>query len=84
MMPRRRRERVKALHVDDARLGRLVRAINQLAAKVTRLPGVKLCRYHPAGRSYTAHPATRRMLRELLAVIESSGEHEEPLWEAPD
>lgn len=65
---------------DRAQLGRYVAVLNRLAAKAAKKRNVQLCRFDRGKKVYTAHPATRRWLRELLPGIEHAGEQEEPLW----
>lgn len=79
--PPSRQRMTEALEADGVHLGRYVGTLNRIAAKVTGQPGIKLCQYHHARDAYTAHPATRGMLRDVLAAIKASGEKEEPLWE---
>lgn len=63
------------------RLGRYIALLNRLSAKAAMNRDTRLCRPARRGMIYTAHPTTRRWLRELLPAIEHAGEHEEPLWE---
>lgn len=65
---------------DRPQLGRYVATLNRLAAKAAKKPGVQLCCFQRRRGIYTADPATRRALRDLLPGIERAGENEEPLW----
>ena len=64
-----------------AKLGRCLSTLNRLASRAAKQPGAKLWSYRRASNSYAVHPATRRMLRDLLPALERSGPGEEPLWE---
>jgi hypothetical protein len=69
-----------ALGENGAHLGQHVGTLNRIAAKAAGRPSLKLCQYHEESDAYTAHPATRAVLRDLLAVIKASGKNEEPPW----
>lgn len=80
--PPTREQLAKALPTAKRRqVARYLAALNRLCAGATKRADALLCVYHRAEGTYTAHSATRRMLRELLPQIEHAGEHEEPLWE---
>ena len=66
---------------DRPRLGRYIGVLNRLAAKAAKKPDFQLCCFQRRKGIYTADPATRRLLRDLLPGIERAGENEEPLWE---
>jgi hypothetical protein len=78
--PPTRKRLTAALGENGAHLGQYVAALNRIAAKVAGHPGLKLCQYHQAGDAYTAHAATRGVLRDLLAAMKASGKNEEPPW----
>lgn len=65
---------------DRPRLGRYVAVLNRLAARAAKKPDLQLCCFQRSKGIYTADPATRRLLRDLLPGIERAGENEEPLW----
>jgi hypothetical protein len=76
------RERLtEALEDEGGHLGRYLGSLNRMTAKVTGHPGARLCAHQKDADTYTVAPATRELLRELLATIKASGKHEEPLWE---
>ena len=65
---------------DRPRLGRYVAVLNRIAAKAAKEPGLQVCSFQRSKGIYTAHPGTRKLLRDLLPGIERAGENEEPLW----
>lgn len=71
----------ETLAEDGAHLGRYLATLNRLTAKVTGRSGAKLWTYDKATDAYTAHAATREVLRDLLLTMKASGKLEEPLWE---
>jgi hypothetical protein len=79
--PPSRNRMIEALEEDGAHLGRYLATLNRMTAKVTGHPGAKLCEYHKTSDAYTAHAATREILRELFLTMKASGKLEEPLWE---
>ena len=79
--PPSRQRMTEALESDGVHLGRYVATLNRIAAKVTGQPGIRLCQYHHARDAYMIHPATRHLLRDVLAAVKASGKKEEPLWE---
>ena len=78
--PPSRKRLIAVLGDNGARLGRYVATLNRMGTKATGHKGIKLCQYHPENDTYTAHAATRRILRDLLAVTKASGKNEEPPW----
>ena len=62
-------------------LTRHLSTLNRLTARATQQRGAKLWHYQRTSDSYTVHPTTRKMLRDLLPALARSGEAEEPLWE---
>ena len=78
--PPSRQRMTEALEADGVHLGRYVAALNRITEKVTGQPGIKLCQYDHARDAYMAHPATRHLLRDVLAKIKASGKTEEPPW----
>jgi len=66
---------------ERARLSQYIAALNRLAAKAAKRPGLRLCCFVRGEDAYAVHPATRQWLRDLLPGIERAGEQEEPLWE---
>jgi hypothetical protein len=62
-------------------LGRYLATLNRLGSRAAKQRNAKLWRYRRAAKSYSVHPETRRMLRDLLPALERSGQGEEPLWE---
>ncbi len=79
--PLEKKRLLELLKEDAVHLGRYMAALNRMAAKVTRRPGAKLCRYDKPTDTYTVHAATRDTLRDLLTTMKASGVREEPLWE---
>ncbi len=64
-----------------AGLGRHLATLNRLTARVLKRRDAKLWRHRRADDAYAVHPATRKVLRDLLPVLARSGKSEEPLWE---
>lgn len=79
--PTRRRLEEALPPGERPRFGRYIALLNRLAGKAAMNRDTRLCRLARRGMIYTAHPTTRRWLRELLPGIEHAGENEEPLWE---
>ena len=71
----------EALQEGNAHLGRDLASLNRITAKVTGRSGSRLFHYDKASDGYVVHPATREILRGLLATLKVSGKQEEPLWE---
>jgi hypothetical protein len=64
-----------------ADLRRHLATLNRLTARVAKQRGARLWQYRRAADAYAVHPATRKVLRDLLPVLARSGQAEEPLWE---
>lgn len=77
-----RAEVAKALQLQtESALERYLGALERVLHKVTGDKSLKLWRFMSAGRKYRVHPATRRVLRDVLVELSHAGEHEEALWE---
>ncbi len=79
--PQRKRLAASLPSAARRQLARHLATLNRLAAHAARKRGAKLWLYRRAADRYDIHPATRQALRELIPVLERSGDGEEPLWE---
>jgi hypothetical protein len=76
------RERLTEVLKDEGEhLGRYLGSLNRMTAKVTGHPGARLCEHQKEADTYTVPEGTRKLLRELLAMMKASGKREEALWE---
>ena len=72
---------VEVLEDDGEHLGRYLGALNRIMARVTKHSSARLCEHQKETDTYTVPAASRKILRELLTTMKTSGRGEEPLWD---
>jgi hypothetical protein len=79
--PPSREQLIEALEDEGGHLGRYLGSLNRMTAKVSGRVGARLYEHQKEAGTYTVPVVTRKLLRELLTMMKTSGKGEEPLWE---